>query len=280
MNKACLIITAAIFLLFLGACDLIRESEMGHGEIDQINFEPGTVYTYSRILMRTDSTQTDTLEVIASDTLQVSVHREYNIIELANTLRFETTDVQSGQLTETWYLNNNDNFLELASRNAGRNPPVQPKTVNSIGTIFEATGPVPSLITEFIEAEQEATADTLNPIIFRDQPRIVYDYPMHAGKRWISFIEPFTVSREVVGVETIEAAGRDQFLARIKNDFELYSDLGGEVTIEELVGETGLYSRVISSSQSGFQPQLGKDPFPGTFYLMDVTELISVQVPN
>lgn len=280
MKKYFLTVAALFLAILMGGCDLFNQSEKGHGEIERVNFEPGTVYTYSRMFMMTDSTFTDTLEIVASDTVQVSVHREYEIEGLINTLRFETIDIHTGSLSETWYLHSEDKFIELAHRNAGLNPPVQPKIAGYEGVNIESIGPVPSLISQLTAAKQAVGNELTDKLIFREDPRIVYQYPMHEGKSWISFIDPFKTTRTVLEIDAMVFSGRDQFLARIRNDIQLYGDFFGGLNIEERIGEDGMHSRVIKSVQMGMRPFVHKDPMPGYFYIVDNTELISIDTPD
>ena len=79
-------------------------------------------------------------------------------------------------------------------------------------------------------------------VIFRDDIRIVYKFPLVNGKTSTSFIDQFLQVREVVGTETLGRAGQNFSCAKIKTtmptldpNIEWYDYVSAEGLIEQQI---------------------------------------------
>lgn len=107
-----------------------------------------------------------------------------------------------------WYQATSASLIEVAYRN----PAAVPIVVLSVGDRTRRFQPG-SFFSPLRSLRSEPVADTT---IAREDPRIVLKYPLKKGLSWDAFRIPFLQKREIVGIETIQAIGRDNTSARIR----------------------------------------------------------------
>ncbi|HVN48024.1 MAG TPA: hypothetical protein VMU30_04295, partial [Bacteroidota bacterium] len=158
-------------------------------------------WTYSWLLVTTDSTgktltsNTDTISVriaSVSDSLGTFTHL----------IRYEAASLHDGSET-VWYQLAGDSLIEVAYSNYC--------SVLSLPKTGTATRlqqkyqrlPVFSLIPNAL-AKILNTCGIADSILFRDEYRTVYKYPLSSGMAWTSCHNPFLETRNVVGTETLQ----------------------------------------------------------------------------
>jgi hypothetical protein len=196
-------------------------------------------YAWSSVL--SDSTgkilnsETDSFQVrIASinDTLK-------NYAEL---IRFEAQSmVHYIGTSKVWYQFAGDSLVEIAYSNAGSVPVVLPKlgalTVKDQKNTSLSFSLFPYIIQKLMKSK-----GLQDSILFREDIRIVYKFPLVNGNKWTSFTYPFLQVREVVGTESIERAGKNFSCTKIKTtiptlapDIEWYDYVSMEGLIERQI---------------------------------------------
>ena len=79
----------------------------------------------------------------------------------------------------------------------------------------------------------------------RDDPRVVYVFPLQMNSEWLSFSDPFPEYRYVVGLVDVSAGGRTYSCAKIKTTLPTM-DPNGDIEWYDYVSSTGLILRTMS----------------------------------
>jgi len=203
---------ALLFVISI-ACDSSTENTVPEDVIESITFETGTVFTYFYSFEETDSTFSEVVEIIEQGTIEMTVLEADRVPGGPEaTFKTETNFTNSDEFSETWYYATDNHLLEMAYRNAGLTPIVQPKAsepviepqsgfLTSHSRLLQLAG---GNKISFDRKKSGNTADKENEIsdevIIRDEPRVVYQFPLEEGSEWISFETPFLQTRFVAQV--------------------------------------------------------------------------------
>jgi hypothetical protein len=122
--------------------------------------------------------------------------------------------VNSDEFSETWFYANDDRLLEIAHRNADLAPFVVPKAsvhgTDPVAGFLSSHSKILQLVADnsnlYVRKKTGSKADEENEIrdqvIIREDPRVVYQFPLEEGSEWISFETPFLQTRHVEQVIT------------------------------------------------------------------------------
>ena len=205
----------------------------------------GKTWVYGWSWLVADSSgQTLTAE---TDTFQVriaSIHDTLN--NFSGLIRVEAQSIPHFHgVAKVWYQLTGSSLVEIAYDSAGVTPVVLPKWSDKAASGSGIVWPVFSLFPKSIQtlANSRGIQDSIR---FRDDIRKVYEFPLSAGKTWISFSFPFLETREIVGSELLERAGHIFSCAKIKTmlpsldpNIEWYDDVAYEGLIERQIKYTG-----------------------------------------
>lgn len=191
-----------------------------------------------------------------ADTIVVSVDGVNETVgNFRNLVRLSSwgSDFRSSHV---WYAQTDSDFVELAYRWSGGRQAF-PKIISK--TVDEGARKKPFFLTEPV-AVQWMRAQTVpqDSILLREEPRVVYRYPLVPGMSWISFSQPFLQTREAIGFESITVNGKGFHSIRIKTTIpDLAPDLQwyDYVTLEGLIRRT-LDMEILITSED--DPEVGQ----------------------
>lgn len=199
-------------VLVLICCVLVACKKSGPVDsefsVDAISLDLGTNHVYLWSFSIEDSTHR--LIVVEQDSFRVRVAAiGESIGSLTNLAKLEASSTKSDTgASYDWYSQTSSDLKEVAYSGAGRVPVIVPKRSRSIwvslGQFDKREHVSVPLIVRLVADKLGATIDS---IIVRTDPRIVYHYPLQQGQHWVSFTQPFLETREVVSSEDVAAAG-------------------------------------------------------------------------
>lgn len=115
---------------------------------------------------------------------------------------------------------------------------------------------------------------SVDSLVLRDYPRVVYRFPLEEGKEWISFPQPMQQKKIVLAPRVVVVGGEKMTAAVIKTIFPEFEDAGSEyldyVTSKGLVRRTFIATAVIGEP--------GHPETADTVYSEIRSELISTNV--
>jgi len=107
--------------------------------------------------------------------------------------------------------------------------------------------------------------------IIRQDPRVVYMYPMSQGDSWTSFTSPFLQTREVIGSETVQISVGSRLCAKIKTDSPIFNP---ETEWYDYVDADGLILRTVTMNVIMTNPDNPESQ--GTLLVNERAELLSI----
>ena len=197
------------------------------------------VYGWSAVL--TDST--GNVAGSETDTFQVRITSIHDTLKnFIGLIRFEAQSISHFiGVTKVWYQFAGDSLVEIAYNNAGATPVVLPKQSSKATRRVKNDPPVFSLFPKSVRSLMKLKGFE-DSVILRNDIRIVYQFPLSIGKTWTSFTAPFLETREVIGSEMLERAGKNFSCAKIKTmipelspDIEWYDDVANDGLIERQI---------------------------------------------
>lgn len=234
------------FLLFVPclflSCDKSGPTEYGY-VLSDVRFVTGTRYTYAWSMELRDSL--GNLEFARSDTIVVTVEATNDQVDTLDGL----TRVRGYSLVDSigsilvWYQTDQNSCTEVAYKNAGAIPFVLPKKGRTSREMLASVRVNPFFIPWTIQKALPALfSPPIDSLIIRDDPRVVFRYPLNIGQSWISFTDPWLQTREVVASEFVTVPHGTFYCAKIRTETQL---LGGDLEWFDYVGENGLTMRTI-----------------------------------
>jgi len=204
-------VLCALFLLPFAGCE---KSDTAGGDVDSIDLAIGSAWTYRWQFAEYASTgellwdTTGTYIVVVSATGQtVGPYQGLTLLEARN------QDLPS-QTSAIWYSQTSERLTEVAYRSPGQTPLVFPKDSGPRpGPLAAAVSPIGEPLAIQRRLGPRLVADSIQ---IRDDPRVVYLYPMSGGASWVSFTSPFLQERTVEGYEDLAAQGGQYHCARIR----------------------------------------------------------------
>ena len=229
-------ICCCLIILFSSCKD---DGVKGDNTITSIPYVVGTSNSY-RWSTQIDSAGNFIQSISDSFTVKIESNTEsfngLNNLTLLEARRLSGTEV----LQRVWYKMNNDSLTEIAYRFGPNMSGISifPKRNSSIA--FGSLMSLPRAINSVL-----ATKTALDSIILRDDPRIVYKFPLSIGMRWISFHSPFLQTREVVGTEQVTVQSGVYSCLKIKSSFYISST--DSLVYYDYVTKEGLILRTFTS---------------------------------
>lgn len=209
-----------------------------YGSAADVEFLPGMVYRYAW-----SSVLRDTLGNVIVETRDTVVLTVASVEETLDTLEhlIRIVVTSSSGTSEVYYRNTETALTEVAYV-VGGTPLVQP-SIRTIGG--ESKNVISSLALAVPMSVQRFMGDRLltrtDSVIVRDDPRIVYQYPLSSGTSWVSFSSPFIETREVIGNEYVTVPAGGKSCIKIRTDLSW----GGNVEWFDYVDAQGLVKRTV-----------------------------------
>ena len=132
--------------------------------------------------------------------------------------------------SQTWYELTAEQLRGVAYQSAGATPLSSPRVVAGHGDLFG----LPRVVAKRIQQHTYTRGVSVDSLIVRDEPRVVYELPLEVGAGWVSFTDPFRSTRAVVGRETVEveAGTFDCFVIRTEIDIAAQFEWFDYVSVE------------------------------------------------
>ena len=162
-----------------------------------------------------------------------------------------------------WYRHTGERLEEVAYQSAQVLPIIHMKTGGR---------PRPSIRTSYVDPSRmwDALAP-MDSILWRDEPRIVLQYPLEVGSRWTAFASPFQQTRQVVQISDRELPNASTIRAFSIATVNAY--FGPNDAWEDVVSEAGMLSRSIRLTVQLVDPGL---TVQGSFDYLEQLRLIAM----
>jgi|GEM_PF-5872577 len=234
---------STLFLLFL----LISCDDENYIYIEQFNYTEGQTfsYEYTFSLSQNDSvfdTQKSTykLEVVSTNA---------SVGNFRNLIKFKVYDIESPEFyTHSWYQQTEDGFFDIAYKNAGVDPGIQPKEKNRKNRIK------PSFLLpyfEFNNSHDPNYKDVVDSLIIRDEIRLTVPFPLHLEtKEWTEFSNVFLRKSRTTDITTVH----NKEALKVTSTFEGVFNI--DIEFNSYFTNSGLIKRTIYVKD---QPYFGED---------------------
>ena len=197
-------------LLLFASCE---KSDDAGGDVDSIDLSIGSAWTYRWHLAQYSSagdllwdTAGTYIVVVSAIGQTVGPYQGLTLLEARN------QDLPS-QTSAVWYSQSDERLTEVAYR-LGQTPLVLPKGSDPwLGKFAVAVSPIAEPLAIQRRLGSQLMSDSIQ---LRDDPRIVYLYPMSGGTSWVSFTSPFLQERTVEGYEDLRVQGGQYHCAKIR----------------------------------------------------------------
>ena len=244
LRSSSFLVCTVIFAFFATGCDSNSEEmdmdlPIEDGKIRAISLEPGSKRTYNWSLTITarDFEGNVLNEVIETDVIVSEVIANPRSIEgISNPIEIRYyREASPDTFTTNWFTQNDNDLREVAFENPGILPRATLKQGNGVINVH------PLHLAMLAGPTQYATVSA-DPTL-RDDPRIVFPYPMDDGDTWVSFSDPFLQTREVVSRDTVRvpAGTFEAFNVRTESDVAAFDGWN------DIVSQEGLIERISSS---------------------------------
>jgi len=199
---------------------------------------------------------------IVSDNISIGNYNNVILLEGKSFFRNNAT-------AKVWYMAARDSLTEVAYTNAGALPVVMPKLQRLSVNYSDLS--LPYTVKNFL-LQKHILGDSLQ---WREDPRVVYKFPLSVGKEWISFRYPFFQKRTVAGYEFIKVQAGSFNCAKIKTDLYFNDTKDTSIVWFDYVASEGLILRTIQFSGL-ITSEIGPDEsYMGNSF--ERTELISIK---
>jgi hypothetical protein len=215
-------------------------------QLGTVPFESGRASVYAWSIGFRDSAG-NVVEML-EDTFEVRVAGIGETVgSMTGLVRLEAKPVQDDTLvTSVWYAQSTADLREVAYSGAGRVPVIQPKlhkwSIANVGVLRHT-----EFYTEpyLVRSRFCISQMGVDSVLIRDDPRIVYQYPLVVGAQWRSFTTPFIQTREVVGVEQDTVPAGMFVCLRIRTTIP---EFGTDLIWDDLVSTEGLIQRTLETT--------------------------------
>lgn len=257
--------------ILLISCDKKGPTEPGFG-LGEIHFAAGKQFMYAWSFESRDSV--GDLVFSLHDTIVVGVESTDDVVDtLSGLVRLRAYSVvDSIGSSLVWYRNTQSSCAEVAYAGAGQVPPVLPK----IGTTPPWAGIIDRASLVFVPLAVQrvlpcASLSRNDSAIMRQDPRIVFKYPLSEGQSWTSFTDPFLQTRVVVGSETVQISAGSRLCAKIKTDSPIFNP---KTEWYDYVDADGLILRTVTMNVIMTNPDNPESQ--GTLLVNERAELLSI----
>jgi len=207
--------------LIAGVCSFwfisCKSNAVGGGtELPFVDFRAGTANQYSWSYATYDSL--GMIQMADSESFVVKViGTNEKLDSLSGLIKLEAYSLKTyvGS-TFDWYKQNSDSLIGIAYSGAGRVPVIVPK--QSGGSAVQITTNInfsPVVLPRTIQLMMKMKGVPVDTLLYYNNARVVYKYPLTVGKSWISFRDPFLQNRQVVGWESIVTKAGTFYCAKI-----------------------------------------------------------------
>lgn len=151
-----------------------------------------------------ESRNDETDSLLYSEAADVELHvvsRDASVPGYSGLTELETRVGESRSWS--WYEPAATQLREVAYRNAGATPVVEPRSGVGVGLEAVDVLGLPWVVADLLGYPHSARGGSVDSLIVRDDPRVVYELPLEVGTSWVSFTDPFWSTREVVSRETV-----------------------------------------------------------------------------
>lgn len=257
--------------IFVAGCDsnsddMDMDPPVEDGKIRSIALEPGSKRTYNWSLTITarDFEGNILNELVESDVLVAEVMQNARPLEgISDPIEVRYyRSASPDTFSVNWYVQDDAGLTEVAFENPG----ILPRTTLKRGD----QGPQ-GLRLAMLAGPGSNDVLSIDPVL-REDPRIVFPYPMDVGDTWVSFSEPFLQTREVVLRDTVQVADDIFEVLHVTTE----SDVSGFDGWTDLISSTGLIERV-SSTETPLRDALGTPV--GTQTTEERLSLVRVEAP-
>jgi hypothetical protein len=231
-----------LVLLPVVACD--KSDPAGPGfEVGTIQFQPGQANVYSWSVGFRDSAR-NIVEMV-TDTFVVRVIGTGETVgSLTGLIKLEAKSIHDDTKASCeWYAQSTSDLRDVAYSGAGHVPVVQPKLHKGLAVnlnrLRRAGLFAEPYLLRFLASDSQRDVDS---VVVRDDPRIVYQYPLVVGTQWASFTSPFLETREVVGIEEVTAPAGVFVCVRIRTRIPEFAP---DLMWDDMVSTEGLIQRKV-----------------------------------
>jgi len=218
----------------------------GGAEFPFVDFRAGTSNEYSWSVVTYDSL--GTVQMADSENFAVKVlGTNEKLDSLSGLIKLEaySLKIYNGS-TFDWYKQNSDSLVGIAYSNAGRVPPIVPKRSGS--KALQITNEVnfsPIVLPRTIQLMMRMKGIYADSILYYNNARVVYKYPLTVGRSWISLRDPFLQNRQVVGWESITTKAGTFYCAKISTRLP---EIDPSLEWYEYVSNRGLIRRTLTGT--------------------------------
>jgi hypothetical protein len=228
-----------IVLLCVAGCN--KEDDLvGSTDVRVFDLTLGKSWTYKWTFVTTDSSG----KIInnATDTVQVRIAAINDSLQnFKGLIRFEAqSTVRYTGVSKVWYQFTGDSLVEVAYNVKGSSMALPKNGIRNISSNVSepsVTSLFPTSVITLLKAR-----GVQDSAMFRDDIRIVYKFPFSNGEKWTSFTTPFLQTREVIGSEMLERAGKKFLCIKIQTRLPLLSP---DIEWFDYVSQEGLIERNI-----------------------------------
>lgn len=245
------LVSAALMCALLCLFGSCKENPGGNGNGEQIDdtapkLALGDSYIYRWTMAMTDSTKDSVSHYSEADTAYASVDAINQKVDmLTGLVRMKSRRSHETTTTTMWYRQTSSLLAEVAYSSGGGTF-VLPKSNRQdpaaiVGASLAPWDILPRSVQLFLK-KKRISMDSASK---RDDPRVVYMYPLRVGGEWLSFSNPFPEYRRVVALVNVSAGGRNYACAKIKTTLPTI-DANGDIEWYDYVGSAGLILRTMS----------------------------------
>jgi len=186
------------------------------GNLTSVDFRLGNHEVYEWTISEFDSAGVAVVQYRDTFVVTVAAFGE-TLGTMTDLLRINAYQIRSpSETTSVWYRTSSTELTEVAYFAAGRVPVVTPKRQgrSGLGPGF-APGPSVLEVPYTVQRRLGYLHEISDSVIFREDPRIVYKFPLVVGSSWTSFESPFLQTREVTDYTPVSVRGGASVCAAI-----------------------------------------------------------------
>ena len=208
-----LVIAVAMVCLASVGCE---KSSDPVGDVRSIELSVGSAWTYRWHVEQYASdgtlvwdTTSQFIVVVSAINQTVGMYAGLTLLEA----RDQTTPTST---SEIWYAQSGERLTEVAYRSPGNTPIVLPKRSGVVPAHLPERLALSPFVRPFALGLIDAQASPSDSLQIRQDPRVVYVYPLSEGTAWVSFTSPFLQERVVEGYDDLPGPGGTYHSARIR----------------------------------------------------------------
>ncbi len=207
--------TAVLVALVLWGLGCEKGSDPA-GEIQSIDLSVGSAWTYRWHVEQYASDGSMVWDTTSHYIVVVSaINQSVGPYQGCVLLEARDRDNPAGT-AQIWYAQTSERLTEVAYRTSGAVPIIFPKRENSGAQAPSPRAMLPAVFEPFLLQQGLDPSALSDSIQIRQEPRVVYVYPLGIGAAWVSFQTPFLQERTVEDYADLAAQGGTYHCARIR----------------------------------------------------------------